>query len=113
MELETKLNYDNLIIESSIKYYGGRQEWYRRYWQRMAGCGPTTASTITMYEKRKNNLTGEYNKSDFIKLMEELWEYITPGAMGLNKVEYYAEGFDRYISHNNILPIMYNINKRQ
>ena len=55
MDIEIKLNYEYLIIEDSIKYYGGSQEWYSSFWKRMAGCGPTTAATITMYEQRIKN----------------------------------------------------------
>ena len=53
MQIETKLNYEYLKIFNSIEYYGGTQEWYNSYLKRMAGCGPTTASTIIMYENRK------------------------------------------------------------
>ncbi len=34
-------------------YFGGNQEWFETKWRRMSGCGPTTASTIIMYEDIK------------------------------------------------------------
>ena len=89
MDIEIKLNYEYLIIEDSIKYYGGSQEWYSSFWKRMAGCGPTTAATITMYEQRIKNLSKIYNKQEFINLMENMWNYVTPRARGLNKIEYF------------------------
>lgn len=90
-----KLNYDYLLIDK--KYYGGNQEWFSSIFQRKAGCGPVSASNVIMYESKKH-----YSKEEFIKLMEDMWNYITPGMMGLNKVEYYNDGFSKYIKDNNI-----------
>ena len=102
MDIEVKLNYEYLIIEGETKYYGGVQEWYKNFFKKMAGCGPTTASTMTMYESRKKNLSEHYSKDKFINLMEELWNYVTPRTRGLNRIEYYVQGYDRYIRDNNI-----------
>ena len=90
-----KLNYDYLLIDK--KYYGGNQEWFSSIFQRKAGCGPVSASNVIMYESKKH-----YSKEEFIKIMEDMWNYITPGMMGLNKVEYYNDGFSKYIKDNNI-----------
>ena len=90
-----KLNYDYLLIDK--KYYGGNQEWYKNIFHKKAGCGPTNASTITMYESKKS-----YSKEEFVKLMDTMWNYITPGMMGLNKIEYFDEGYNKYIKDNNL-----------
>ena len=90
-----KLNYDYLLIDD--KYYGGNQEWYSNIFHKKAGCGPTTASTITMYESKN-----KYSKEEFIKLMDNMWNYITPGMMGLNKIEYFDEGYNKYIKDNKL-----------
>ena len=92
----SKLNYDNFLIENK-EYYGGNQEWYQTLFQKKAGCGPTTASTIIMYESKKY-----YTKNEFISLMNTMWKYITPTLMGLNKIEYYEEGFNKFVKENNI-----------
>ena len=93
------LTMDNLLIDSL--YYGGNQDWYMTYHKRIAGCGPTTAATITMYEMRKNR-KDIFSKTEMIKLMNELWDYITPGIMGVDKVEKYIEGYNNYLKKHNI-----------
>ena len=103
--METKLNYDYLIIsdtKNGEKYYGGNQEWYSTFIKRLAGCGPTTASTITMYELRNNKNRDEYTKEEFLELMNELWEYITPGSHGVNKIEMYEQGYDRFVKEKGL-----------
>ena len=51
--MERILDLELLKIKDSIEdytYFGGNQEWFETKWRRMSGCGPTTASTIIMYE---------------------------------------------------------------
>lgn len=88
-----KLDLNKLLIDNT--YYGGDQDWYNKYFKRLAGCGPTTASTIIMYELRKENVS--LSKEDYIKLMHMMWNYITPGMMGVNKGQMYIDGFNKYI----------------
>lgn len=100
MNGKIKLDLKYLLIDDNI--YGGNQEWYKKYIQRLSGCGPTTASTIIMYEERFKNKIEHYTKEELFVLMEEMWNYITPGRMGVNKVEYYENGFSKYIREKNI-----------
>ena len=97
--MKVSLNLNNLIIDHN--YYGGNQDWYNSYIKRLAGCGPTTASTITMYELNKNNYK-EYTKEEFIILMQELWNYITPGMRGVDTVSKYKDGYDKYLKTSNL-----------
>ena len=63
----------------------------------MSGCGPTTASTIIMYEDIKNNIDKfqHYSKSEFLVLMNDVWEFITPQiGRGVNTIELFLEGFE-------------------
>lgn len=100
MKKEIKLNYELLKIDDNT--YGGDQEWYKKYIQRLSGCAPTTASTIIMYEKRMKDNSIKYTKKEFLELMEDMWNYITPGKFGVNKLDYYSQGFVKYINDNNI-----------
>lgn len=70
------------------KYYGCNQEWYKKAWQRMAGCGPTVAANIILYG-RKNTGTG---RNDCIKLMDEMWGHITPTMRGVNTTNIFYKG---------------------
>ncbi len=97
--MKVSLNINNLLIDHN--YYGGNQDWYNSYIKRLAGCGPTTASTITMYELNKLNYH-EYTKKEFISLMKDLWKYITPGMMGVDTVNKYKDGYDKYLKTSNL-----------
>jgi len=91
---------------SSDIYYGGWQEWYGAWWKRLAGCGPTTVSTIMSYYCRCGgaNPGGEASecapltKCDFLALMEEVWSYVTPSVRGIPTTSALMKGADGYIS---------------
>lgn len=92
--LKIKDNAGNCI------YFGGNQEWFEVKWRKMSGCGPTTASTIIMYEDLKNNIDKlqHYSKLRFLDLMNDVWDFITPQiGKGVNTIELFLEGFKKYI----------------
>ena len=68
----------------------------------MAGCGPTSCSKIMWYlsqtkEQYKGLCTYDGTTYEgFLKLMEDIWSYVTPGLMGVNKLELFEEGAMRY-----------------
>lgn len=82
---------------TSEKYYGCNQEWYKKPWQRMAGCGPTVASNIILYE-RKNIGT---SKSQSLEIMEEVWEHVTPTLKGVNTTNIFYNGLVSYAKLKN------------
>lgn len=117
MKTKTILNLDYLKVEGNLPnyiYYGGDQEWFGINWRKISGCGPTTASSIIMYENRKNNLDdSNYTKSEFLALMNEVWDFITPiKGKGVNTIELFFEGFKEYIKENKariVKPIFFKI----
>jgi hypothetical protein len=68
-------------------YYGYHQECYSTEWQRLSGCGPSTASNIILYMNHtKCTLEleqGFIRTENCLQLMEEIWEYVTPTAEGI------------------------------
>ena len=90
------------IWEASTLYHGGDQEWYPDDWQRKAGCGPTNCTNILWYLAKTR--TGcealcqhdASQKQGFIQLMEEVWQYVTPGNMGVNSTAVFVEGAKKY-----------------
>jgi hypothetical protein len=81
-------------------YYGCDQEWFTTVWQRKAGCGPSTAANVFLYLLRRGRLSLPYeirDKADFIRLMEEAWEYITPGQQGVHRSEQWAKGAEGFL----------------
>jgi len=79
--------------------FGLNQEWYPSKWQRLAGCGPTAASSL-IYYAFSNNLT--LKKDTAIKLMEDVWNYVTPGMGGVYKRSMFTSGLERYFDINKI-----------
>ncbi|MBQ1376159.1 MAG: hypothetical protein IIY69_07745 [Clostridia bacterium] len=102
--IELRLNYDLFMIKNiwdNPAYFGGDQEWYRTRLQRLAGCGATTGSSIFMYEKRKRGAE-VYTKKEFLSLMNEMWECITPGNRGVDSVDMFAAGFEKFLKGKSI-----------
>ncbi len=77
---------------------GGNQEWYGTQWHRMAGCGPVAASNLVWYQsKSRENLrgmceSGDGGYGDFLKLMDAMFEYITPGRGGIHSSKLFIPG---------------------
>ncbi|WP_455542831.1 hypothetical protein [Intestinibacter sp.] len=99
------LKFEYLKVEDDFThctYFGGNQEWFKTKWRRMSGCGPTTGSTIVMYEDIKNNIDNKkYTKSQFLDLMNDMWQFITPKVgRGVNTIELFYNGFEKYIEEN-------------
>lgn len=89
-------------------YYGGDQEWYREEWPRKAGCGPTSAANITAYlAMTRPAMRPLYSREDthienFAEHMEEVFHYITPGHMGLNRLEMYTDGMEQFVGSRGV-----------
>jgi len=97
----------NVKSDTGEIYTGGSQEWYADNWHRKAGCGPTVASNLVWYIYRTSpglkslpefiSCTRENGgQNSFIKLMEEMIAFITPGLQGVNTSALFYEGFIRY-----------------
>jgi hypothetical protein len=95
--------YDE-ITQSS--YYGCDQEWYTTKWQRISGCGPTVASNIIYYLNRTYANSEPNNssttKNDCLKLMEEMWKYVTPTLKGVSSTKIFFNGLLAYSKLNNL-----------
>lgn len=83
-------------------FVGGSQEWYSESWQRMSGCGPTAASNLIWYLTRsRSDLkhlcdVGSGDKASFVKLMSEMFTFITPGMLGVNTSAIFTAGMLKY-----------------
>ena len=82
--------------------FGADQEWYKRFNRRLSGCGPTNASLIVWYLSRTRkgaSLLVERDastKEGFFLLMENMWQYVTPGARGVDSTSKLRRGFIGY-----------------
>ncbi|MGI6098366.1 MAG: hypothetical protein GX174_07760 [Lentisphaerae bacterium] len=72
-------------------WLGHNQEWYRTPWQRLSGCGPTTASNIFRYlapalppDAARAARPG---RTDALAFMEDVWETVTPTRCGIDTTQ--------------------------
>lgn len=76
--------------------YGSDQEWYPMLWQRRAGCGPTTASNLMLYFQQKQT-PKELQKEEALLMMQEMWNLVTPGIMGVHLISQFTKGVDVFL----------------
>ncbi len=100
MERKITLSDTNLLKvrdeTANCEHCGSNQEWFADEWQRKAGCGPSTAANILYYQQRKSQESVHYSKEEMLLLMEEVWEYITPGWDGISSTEVFLSKVRRY-----------------
>jgi hypothetical protein len=56
--------FDTEDPKTNRVYVGHEQDWYRHWFKRLAGCGPTTAANILLYNTLAGSLFGELVKPD-------------------------------------------------
>ena len=102
---------------TSQVFFGGDQGWYAEESARRAGCGPTSAATILAYlaltRPKLRDLYGAETMSvtAFTRHMEDLYKFVTPRNMGLNRTELFAEGTAAFASSRGIslLPHVFGV----
>lgn len=106
-------------------YYGCDQDWYRDFWQRLSGCGPSVSSNLTYYLARAGRerqaaqtaalcplLTGFTDlqlqqplpELAFLRHMERLWTYVTPSKHGTYRVNMLVQGVLRLAQDRGLSP---------
>jgi hypothetical protein len=80
---------------------GGDQDWYASWWRRMAGCGPTTAANVILYLRNARDAADPRgaalrDRREFIRLMDRVWKYVTPGRGGVNTTMKLRQGIAGY-----------------
>lgn len=81
--------------------YGADQDWFPSYWQRKAGCGPTTGAHIALYLARTGRLhlaEAVEGREAFVRLMEHSWSRLTPTLMGLNTTRLMHDGLSAFLN---------------
>ena len=88
-----------LRTDSQETVCGCNQDWYPTLWQRRAGCGPTTASNLLIYHQRAGQIALPQElhvTADGLRLMEEVWHYVTPTAMGVHTPGIFEQGLRNF-----------------
>ncbi|GHV26527.1 hypothetical protein FACS18948_2390 [Clostridia bacterium] len=87
---------------SQSSSFGCNQNWYADKRQRMAGCGPTCAANIMAYlALSRSELRALYSGDVMTKAqisihMDEIYKFVTPGNMGLNRLEVFTRGVEDF-----------------
>lgn len=105
--VKTEMRYsiekpDRLELNDAVDgvLYGCDQDWFYTSWQRQSGCGPSVASNILLYFHRSGRIdlpVEVKDKTDFIKLMENVWKYVTPTSHGLFILSQFCGGVNKII----------------
>lgn len=84
--------------------YGGDQNWFSDRFMRLAGCSAVCASEACAYlAGRFPNLSRLYpgdprsiRKEEFVSFMQSVYQYITPGFMGMSSIKRFKKCFTEY-----------------
>ena len=94
--------------QDGTRSHGADQDWYSLPWRQRAGCGPTTASVQMAYLACLRPslaalcpLEGR-EQGAFTAYMDQVWEYVTPGDHGLNRLEMYTGGVARFCGERDV-----------
>lgn len=92
------------ILEKSQSIsYGAQQRFYSSQWKQAAGCGPTAASNLVLYEFRKDLCEETAIHEESIRqIMNVMWKHITPGIMGVHVYHKFVKGIQRYLKEQNL-----------
>jgi hypothetical protein len=80
--------------------FGCNQLWYHSYWQRLSGCGPSTASNLMLYFQNKGIIPTKIPVTDqgsFTSLMELVWQFVTPRYQGVHLLSQFYQGVEGYL----------------
>ncbi|MDR1689514.1 MAG: hypothetical protein LBS21_13020 [Clostridiales bacterium] len=85
-------------------FTGGSQEWYKDRWQKLSGCGPTTASNLIWYTANRvfnNRVDFGGDMSRYLDLQNEMFNFVTPGMQGVNTSKLFTSGIIRFGKNRN------------
>lgn len=88
-------------------HHGGNQNWFTDWTMKMGGCAAVTACDICIYIKLLNEDIKLYpydinllNKKDYINFSKIMKPYLKPRISGINTLQLYIDGFDKYMKDN-------------
>lgn len=91
--------------EEETDLYGSDQEWYSRKIQRLSGCGPATVTNIIYYIKKKHiedSCIKELTREKCLSMMNEMWNYVTPGLRGIPSTAMLGNGIIKYLQEKKL-----------
>lgn len=97
--------------DGKIVGYGGNQEWFSGSFQRLAGCGSVTGSNMAaIYAASRPEMRALYHPEyeaeayeSYLKLMEDMYDYMKPGFMGYPLIGRFAKDFKAYAADRGVM----------
>lgn len=96
---------DYFTIEEA---YGGSQDWFTNVVMNIGGCGAATACDSCIYFALYRDMDALYpfdknhlNKEEYKRFSQIMKPYIRPRVGGVKKLEWFIEGFQKYIQDVN------------
>ena len=98
--------------------YGCNQLWYHSYWQRLSGCGPSTATNLILYFQNKGIIPTKiavHDEQTLTALMELLWQFVTPRYQGVHLLSQFYGGVASYVQSidGNLVPSYLQVPKEK
>ena len=97
--MEKLLNY--FTIDDA---FGGNQDWFTNIVMHIGGCAAATACDSCIYFAKYMGMEflypydiEELSKEDYKKFSQIMKPYIRPRVNGVKKLEWYIEGFEKYL----------------
>lgn len=88
---------DIQIIYGDELFYGPDQHWYKKKWDALSGCGPTTAAIVTAHMAQNiDSCKALYaydfpmDSETFLKHMDSIHNFVKPGAKGLTDPHFFG-----------------------
>lgn len=85
--------------------FGGNQDWFTNIVMHIGGCGAAAACDSCIYFAKHMGMEELYpydikhlNKKDYKDFSQIMKPYIHPRVNGVKKLEWYIEGFEKYLS---------------
>lgn len=101
-----KRELDYFTIEGT---YGGNQEWFTNIVMNIGGCAAATACDCCIYLALRKGVTALYpyavhelTKKDYVAFSQKMKPYIKPRVSGVKKIEWFIDGFGKYIEDVNV-----------
>ena len=86
--------------------HGYDQEWFNDEWQRLSGCGPTSATQVLSYSEFRDGLldvSTTANQSLALERMNVVWNYVKPRfGGGVYKTQWMERGLSRLFDDKNL-----------
>ena len=88
----------DIDVKGSISH-GYDQEWFTDEWQRLSGCGPTTATQVLSYSRFRDgtlDLNTVADQTLALERMNQVWNYVKPRfGGGVYKTQWMESGLQR------------------